>query len=273
MERIWVLIQASRPLGWLIAPFVFSFGLVYSGAAFSKLAVLELILLSFPYSVLLFGINDIYDSESDGINPRKKLRALPPRYRPLIAQSSLAASALLISASIATLNPSNLLGMALALFISYFYSAPPLRLKERPPLDSISNGAVFFLIFAVGHSFGKGIGEIPWKIYFVAMCVMGIHAFSTIMDSEADRAAGQRTFAVALGGRAAALFAAGTFIAALIYSDIGSAVINYYFLYCALLFAAAAFNPTQRRAGAIFKLVFAGFVATAIAFLMTYKRH
>ncbi|MHA2406185.1 MAG: hypothetical protein ACXACH_05480, partial [Candidatus Hermodarchaeia archaeon] len=69
-----VLIQVSRPLGWLIAPLVFLLGLTAFGTPLSPLVVVQLVLLSIPYCVLLYGMNDVYDYEADKLNPRKPTR-------------------------------------------------------------------------------------------------------------------------------------------------------------------------------------------------------
>ena len=74
-----------------------------------------------------------------------------------------------------------MLSMFLLIAVSY-YSAPPIRLKEGPPLDSISNGILFFLAFSLGYSFGNKIWDIPLKISFVAIGVMGIDSFGAVMD-------------------------------------------------------------------------------------------
>lgn len=68
-----LLMKVSRPAGWIIAPLIFLIALFYSGASLSLLSIVQLILLSFPFCVFLYGINDIYDYESDKLNNRKKL--------------------------------------------------------------------------------------------------------------------------------------------------------------------------------------------------------
>ena len=149
-------------------------------------------LLSVPYCIFLYGINDIYDYETDKINPRKgDLKGggflegikLEPAYHSYIKRVSFLVISLLFLTSFLTLNIANILGMLLLVFFSYFYSAPPLRLKERPPLDSFTNGiGYFFLPFLLGFSFGEGsiinVGIDVWVGYILlTVCVMGIHAY------------------------------------------------------------------------------------------------
>lgn len=270
MNRLTFLYKVSRPLGWLIAPLVFFIGLFYSGAELTLLPMLQALLLSFPYCIILYGINDIYDYESDKLNPRKKPIELNSERIYSIKKVSAIVALLLIISSLLTLDISNIAAMVSLLFLSYHYSATPLRFKERPPLDSFSNGALFFIVFAIGFSFGKTVFEIPPKIYFVALCVMGIHSFSTVMDYSADKKAGHTTFAGALGKRTASLFALVVFVSSFLFSKIGNVSINYYFIFCSLLFSIAAIYPSERLASILFKLVFAGFIATAVSFLTIY---
>ncbi|MFQ5788108.1 MAG: UbiA family prenyltransferase, partial [Thermodesulfobacteriota bacterium] len=144
------------------------------------------------------------------------------------------------------------------------------RFKERPPLDSVSNGILFFLVFLIGFSFGGSIYEIPLKIYLVGVCVMGIHSFSTIMDYSIDKMAGHKTFAVVFGKRTAALFASAVFLLTYFFAKIGSMVINFYLNFCILLFFLSFILSSEKLASFIFKLIFVGFILTAVSFLITY---
>ncbi|MER3447377.1 MAG: hypothetical protein C4291_11300 [Candidatus Dadabacteria bacterium] len=265
-----LLVKISRPPGWIAAPLVFLIGLFYSGARLSPLSVLQILLLSFPYCILLYGINDIYDYKSDTLNPRKKSIKLDPKYHFIVKRVSSIVALLLITGSLLTLNVSNILSTISLLFFSYYYSAPPLRFKERPPLDLFSNGVLFFIVFSIGWSFGRSVFDIPAKIYFVSGCVMGIHSFSTVMDYTIDKEVGDKTFAVILGKRAASVFALVPFILTLMFSKIGRASINYYVAFCTLLFLIASIFPSERLAFLLFKLIFIGFVVTALIFLVPY---
>ncbi len=112
-----------------------------------------MILLSFPISIILYGINDIYDKNLDSLNPKKNSFNLNEKEQVIIKGVSILISILLVASSIVTINLSNLLSMLLLISISYFYFAPPMRLKELPPVDSISNGLLFFLAFSIGLQF------------------------------------------------------------------------------------------------------------------------
>lgn len=264
------MIKLSRPLGWIVAPLVFMIGIYYSNANQSSISIAQMLLLSFPLGIILYGINDIYDYDSDRLNPRKSTHNFSAKDKALIKRASLLVSALLVLSSIVTLDISNIISMLLLVAVSYYYSAPPIRLKEKPPLDSISNGLLFFLAFSLGYSFGDNLWNIPLKIYFVAICVMGIHSFGAVMDYSVDKAAGQRTIAVVFGKRLAAAFSCAAFLSALLFANIGRQYINYYFAFCGILFLISAIYPSERLASFLFKLVFVGFILTALLFVVPY---
>ena len=110
--------------------------------------------------------------------------------------------------------------MVLLAFLSYFYSAPPLRFKERPPLDSFANDVgYFFLPFLLGFSFSFSFGgsisnnfDVWVDIILITFCVLGFHAFTSIADYTADKKAGYKTFATVFGKRSANFNALLTFI-------------------------------------------------------------
>jgi 4-hydroxybenzoate polyprenyltransferase len=266
-----VLFDASRPLGWIVEPLIFLGAMLYVHAPLSPLAVLQAILLTFPYNLFVFGINDIYDYKSDRINKRKTTiygLALPPKYHSVVKKAGLASAVLLAASSFLTMNAFNIASMLLLLFFSYYYSAPPMRLKERPPLDSISNGLGVFLVGCLGVSFGGTLADIPLKAYLAAFCVMGIHAFSTITDFAPDSKAGHKTFATVFGKRTAALFALFTAASTLVFSGIRSPIVNSYLVFCSALFLAVAFKPEEKLASLLFKLGFFASLAAGGAILV-----
>lgn len=270
MNNLLFLIAISRPYGWLIAPFVFLIGLFYSGTGFRYSALPELITLTFPISLLLFGLNDLYDFESDKLNPRKKRIEFDSSERRLILIGSTVSAVLLLLSSVVSYSPGNAGLMIILLLLSWAYSSPPIRLKERPPLDSLSNGVLFFLVFSLGWSFGGPISEIPLKIYFVSLCVAAIHAYASIMDYSADKKAGYKTFAVVTGKRLTALISAAVFVIASVFAGIERVYLNYYFIFCAILILVSFIYPSEKLAYSLFRLIFAGFVVASVLFLIPF---
>lgn len=185
-----LLVKVSRPFLVLLPPLIFLASFFYSGASLGLPSIIQLILLSFPFCVFLYGINDIYDYESDKLNKRKNALEgikLGKKDHLFIKNSSFIVVLLLIISSLFTFNLFNILSMLLLIFVSYYYSAPPLRFKERPPLDLISVALAFLALIWLGYSFGGTLINIPHKAYFIPFLAIGMNAFCTIMDYSSDK--------------------------------------------------------------------------------------
>jgi len=149
--------------------------------------------------------------------------------------------------SLLTLNPANIFFSLAMLVLSYVYSSPPWRLKTRPPLDVGVAGIIGFLApFALGYSFVDDAMKLPLQSYGFAVCVMGFHAFSTLMDLSVDRQVGDRTFGVAFGRHWAAGFPALICLAGIFFVHV--VYVKIFFLFCTLLFLLAMRIPSERFA-------------------------
>jgi 4-hydroxybenzoate polyprenyltransferase len=205
------LIQVSRPYSWIVGIGMLLAGLKLGNGAFDFWSVLYILSVTFPLSIVLFAINDVYDYESDQKNPRKKQSvmgaALKKTELDFVKKSFFAASAFLVFMSLLTLKIWNIIATTLLIFFSYAYSAPPVRLKEIPVLESLSNAVIIYFIVILGYT----LNEVPWNItykaYYLLLLVFGYHIFSTIMDYDADKKAGHMTFAVRFGKRLSAFLA------------------------------------------------------------------
>ena len=164
--------------------------------------------------LVVFGVNDVYDYESDKRNPRKVIDGLEgglldPIFHSDVLKAAYCSTAFIITSALITGGRENVIATILLVALGWQYSSPPLRLKEIPILDSLSNGGIVFLAWFCGFSFsGLSIFEIPSKGIMLSLCTTGIHALGAVMDTEADMASGQRTIATAFGKRPAAIFAA-----------------------------------------------------------------
>ncbi|KAL5537208.1 hypothetical protein ACEPAF_1031 [Sanghuangporus sanghuang] len=235
LERLSVLIKVSRIPGWCFGPILYTIGVIHSRilpkSIYSVLsAIFQIICLSFPLCIIVFGVNDVYDYVSDLRNPRKQGQSLEggvldPIHHEFVLSAARVASALILLSSFfrpassspstsASRNFTQPLITIMILILSWQYSSPPLRLKERPILDSLSNGALVWLCWALGYTssgsalFGPNASEGASKGWLLALCTSGVHALGAAADLEADVAAGQRTIATMFGERAAAGFSA-----------------------------------------------------------------
>lgn len=166
--------------------------------------IIGTIYFSFFYNFLMYGVNDIFDYESDLKNPRKnsiegglvdkqKHRLL---FILIVACNIPVLLYLLISGSLA----SNIL-LVLIVFFAFSYSAKPLRFKEIPILDSINSSLHFVLPFVFGLLYGNTT-SLPWPA-IVAFFSWGAasQALGAIQDIKPDRAAGIASIATKLGSK------------------------------------------------------------------------
>ena len=175
---------------------------------------------SFPYNLLMYGINDVYDYESDLRNPRKgglEGGLLPPELHTPTLWTSFLVSAPFIF-FIAASSVENALALAAFLGTIFFvvaYSIKGLRYKEIPFLDSFSSSIHFVgpAIFAVAL-FGDFSFEILIALLAFFLWGAASHAFGAVQDIRADREAGIASIATVLGARSTVRFALALYLVA-----------------------------------------------------------
>jgi 4-hydroxybenzoate polyprenyltransferase len=271
VAKLLFLIQVSRPIIWPVLPLVYVLGLNASHASFSAAAVAQMVLLTFPMNLVGCGLNDIYDYESDRRSRRRRAvwgAVVGNEDRPLVFRAALAMMPLIVVAACATHNWDNIIATVLLVLVAWLYSVPPLRLKERPPLDSLANGFGYFLLpFTMGYSLNADARTMPLKYYLLALCVCGVHALATAADYEADRAAGHRTLAVKFGRRAAAAVAFVAFLTAWLFGDFNGVAVRAYIACCTIGILVVTLIPHSIVITAACVTIFFGFIVAAICHL------
>jgi 4-hydroxybenzoate polyprenyltransferase len=161
-----------------------------------------LIWVTFPFNLLIYGINDIYDQDTDADNDRKGGYGgakIKPHETRMIGWGVILTNVPFLVYFAVTLPWEAVAWMALYAFSFWQYSATPLRFKGRPILDSVSNAdyafPLVFVPFALGADpvWAAAIGLMAWS--------MAKHVYDAIQDIDEDRDAGIRTTAVAFGVR------------------------------------------------------------------------
>jgi len=168
--------------------------------------LLFLLYFIFPANVFLYGVNDIFDTETDAINPKKisheHLLQQQEQWPLILTVSSVA---ILSVVSLLFVNPVAAMLLSIFLFLSFSYSAPPLRFKARPFFDAYSN-----ILYALPGYFAYALftGHLPTiPAVLMGLCwSAGMHAFSAIPDMTVDKQAGIATTAVYLGKRKTLIF-------------------------------------------------------------------
>jgi len=192
----------SRPRFWLYQGGPVVVAVTYAadgpGELFSPLAVALFLYFTIPANVFLYGVNDIFDRDIDQVNPKKD-EGREVSYRgDRVVVATIVVSGLLAAGFLPGLP---LLGVAALLAwaaLSVEYSAPPLRFKTTPFLDSLSNG-LYILPGVVAYAAIEGVAPPATAVAGAWLWTMGMHTFSAIPDIEPDREAGIETTATYLG--------------------------------------------------------------------------
>src|SRR5690606_30699363 len=145
------LLVASRPVSWINTAYPFAAAYLLTARGIDLPLVIGTLFFLVPYNLAMYGINDVFDYESDLRNPRKggaHGAVLDRRlHRATLWAAGLSCLPFVVYLAIIG-DPLSLLVLALSLFFVVFYSAPPLRLKEVPFADSATS-AVHFVSPAV----------------------------------------------------------------------------------------------------------------------------
>jgi 4-hydroxybenzoate polyprenyltransferase len=212
------LLVASRPLSWVNTAFPFAAAYLLTTREVDLRLVLGTLFFLIPFNLAMYGINDVFDYESDLRNPRKggvEGALLDRRLHRATLWASAITTIPFLGALVLLGNPSSWLVLAVSIFAVVAYSAPRLRFKERPFLDSLTSSthfvspAVYGLVLA-GAEFTPGLLAL-----LAAFFLWGIasHAFGAVQDIVADRQAGIGSVATAIGARATVRFAAVAYVA------------------------------------------------------------
>ena len=198
------LIEISRPVLWINTIGTVVIAMWLTGDLWRWEIIPILIWVTFPFNLLIYGVNDIFDQDTDSDNDRKggyggaKIRA--NEVRPIAWAVVLTNIPFLIYFAI-TLPWLATLWMGLYAFSFWQYSATPLRFKGRPIWDSVSNADYAFPLVFVPYALGAepvwaaAIGLMAWS--------MAKHVYDAIQDIDEDGDAGIQTTAVAFGTKGA----------------------------------------------------------------------
>jgi 4-hydroxybenzoate polyprenyltransferase len=223
------LLSASRPFSWINTALPFLAAAFGAAGGIDGAILVGFLYFLFPYNLLMYGVNDLYDYASDVRNPRKASieGGLVPPTSGRRLWLAVAATNLPVLALIGWLaGPVAGVACAVTAVTAWLYSAPPLRTKERPFLDSVTSALHFALPAVCGFLVaGVTLDAIPWPVIagFLAWGIAS-HALGAIQDIVYDREAGIGSIATALGARATAWVSlAGYVIAVAVAASYGPA--------------------------------------------------
>ena len=155
----------------------------------------------------MYGINDVFDYESDLRNPRKggvEGALLPPEHhRATLWTAILLLVPFVVYLAIAGGWLSDVI-LAVSLFAVVAYSVKGLRFKERPFVDSITSSTHFVSPAVFGLALAAVTPTWPLIALLLAYFLWGAgsHAFGAVQDIQADREGGIGSIATVIGARA-----------------------------------------------------------------------
>lgn len=198
-------LKASRPGFWLTSIWFYLLPLWPRIPVESVGFWLGLLYVGFPLGMAIYASNDVTDTATDRLNPRKDsfLFGARPTAKQIKVLPLRIMGAQLPFIAILTwwIGPKAIALFGGILAMTAWYNLPRYGAKDRPGLDVLAQ--VGYLGVFVLSSWASGRALAPWQVFvFGALFAMHSHLFGEIMDREPDAAAGRRTTAVAIGTRA-----------------------------------------------------------------------
>lgn len=249
------LLTISRPVLWVNTIGTTVVGMWLAGFLWTPAIIPILIWVTFPFNLLIYGINDIFDQETDNINARKGgyegAKIYPNEVVPIWVTVLVTNVPFLIYFAITLPWQATAWMVAYSLFFT-FYSAPPLRFKARKYLDALSNTDYAFPLAFV--PLALGVEPNWWLVAGLMAWSIAKHAYDAIQDIPQDSDTGIITTAVHLGPRNTAIWSAiwwaistALFAVVNIPVAIANAIIAY------LLVSGVIKTPTPKKAHDLYK--------------------
>jgi lycopene elongase/hydratase (flavuxanthin-forming) len=201
------LFVASRPLSWVNTAFPFAAAYFVATGRIDLPLIVGTVFFLIPYNLAMYGINDVFDYESDLRNPRKGgvegALLTPEHHRATLWAAIIVPIPFVVYLVVVGGWLSDAI-LAVSLFAVVAYSVKGLRFKERPFLDSITSSTHFVSPAVFGLALAAAKPTWPLIALLIAYFLWGAasHAFGAVQDIEADCQAGIGSIATVIGARA-----------------------------------------------------------------------
>lgn len=217
LKKLSKLLLISRPISWPNTAYPFAAMYLVAGGSPDLLFWIATIYFLLPYNLLLYGVNDVFDYESDIKNPRKggiEGAVEQKEFHPTIIKAAMFFN---IPFIVYFLVNTSLLATIVLIILEFFvvaYSVGGLRFKEIPLLDSITSSIHFVgpMIYAISI-IGYDRNYLPFVIAFF-LWGMASHAFGAVQDIIPDRQGKLSSIATVFGARFTVFLVVGLYLAA-----------------------------------------------------------
>ncbi|MGK3950423.1 prenyltransferase [Microbacterium sp. K2] len=201
------IVLSSRPISWINTAFPFAAAYLLSTREIDLTLIIGTLYFLVPYNLAMYGINDVFDYASDLANPRKggiEGALLSPRIHRATLWAAVVTNVPFLVYLVAVGNPAAWLWLAISVFAVIAYSAPKLRFKERPFVDSTTSSLHFVTPAIVGLALADASVTPTAVIVLVAFFLWGMaaHAFGAVQDITPDREGSIGSIATVIGARA-----------------------------------------------------------------------
>lgn len=238
------LLTISRTRFWiyLIGPAIIGASLTFT----NQFLLLSLLLIYFtlPANLLIYGVNDLADFDTDALNPKKDSfeNRLKKSDKKLLINSIILTNTPFIPIFIWFGNWQMFFAWLIFLFFGIFYSLPPIRAKAIPFLDGFFN-LLYIMPAIIGYFAFGGENLNPIWIFAGILWCIGMHAYSAIPDIESDQKAGLKTIATQLGYNKTLIYS----WFCLVFPTLLFLQISYFSLFAALAYTLLIWQSRQQK--------------------------
>ena len=216
MNTLKQLFVSSRPLSWINTAFPFAAAYLMTTRQVDLTFILGTIFFLIPYNLAMYGINDVFDYESDMRNPRKggvEGAVLDRSLHKATLWAVVITNVPFLIYLVAVGSALSWLVLAVSMFAVVAYSMKGLRFKEVPFLDSFTSSTHFVSPALYGAVLAGAIFTPALWLILAAFFLWGMasHAFGAVQDIQADREGGLKSIATVIGAANTSRFALGCY--------------------------------------------------------------
>ncbi|QOD93629.1 prenyltransferase [Chryseoglobus sp. 28M-23] len=218
MSTLAQLTLSSRPLSWINTAFPFAAAYLLTAREIDLTLIVGTLYFLIPYNLAMYGINDVFDYESDLRNPRKggvEGALLDPSIHRTTLVAALVTNVPFLVYLVIVGDPLPWLVLAISVFAVIAYSMKGLRFKEKPFLDSLTSSTHFVSPAVYGLVLADAAFTPALWLILGSFFLWGIasHAFGAVQDVLADREGGLSSIATVIGARATTRLAVVVYLA------------------------------------------------------------
>ncbi|MDQ0768014.1 4-hydroxybenzoate polyprenyltransferase [Pseudarthrobacter defluvii] len=219
MKTLRMLLLSSRPLSWVNTAYPFAAAYLLTAREIDAAWLVGTLYFLVPYNLAMYGINDVFDYESDLRNPRKggvEGAVLDRTMHAVTLRAAIGTNLPFLAVLVLLGSPLSWLVLAVSIFAVVAYSAPGLRFKERPFVDSATSSTHFVSPAVYGLVLAQAQFTPALWALLGAFFLWGVasHAFGAVQDVVADRAGGIGSVATVIGAKATVRFAVAAYLLA-----------------------------------------------------------